>query len=373
MSNPRRSTVHDLSALRLHPDGKRVSLPSSSSVKTNTNASRYAVKNSRGEWVVADAGGVGKVGKRVKRRKVHHEDEDAVTGKGKGKERADVESQDDEPVLKHGGAIRRREFTKDFGFLDGPVGAAPDVDTHLPNPSSDLLKCIHHFASTYYNEHGQLLNVTQEVRREKKARKLAKLNAAIGKRKRVAEVPGNDSHGEEAEGEGAEHKDADANSGEDDGQRSGSERDTDDGQADGAEEDGATEGERKSRSRRRPETYVRDMYKMLDGSAMMAVGMLLQEHVSSLVTPRVSEDWENQMEDLEEGEVAKGSDVGDDVEDKDEDSREDGVSETSGNESSSASQRTTESDLDSESEEEENHDSSYSPGALRHAVSQSKD
>ena len=36
----------------------------------------------------------------------------------------------------------------------------------------DLLKCIHYFASTYYNERGQLFNGSREFRQQRKINKL---------------------------------------------------------------------------------------------------------------------------------------------------------------------------------------------------------
>ncbi|KAH9964197.1 hypothetical protein BC827DRAFT_56656 [Russula dissimulans] len=62
-------------------------------------------------------------------------------------------------------------------------------------------------------------------------------------------------------------------------------------------------GERKGS----PSESVLDMYKAFDGSALMAIGMLLQEHISMLLKPRIPPEWEEEMEAaglLPEDEVA---------------------------------------------------------------------
>jgi len=38
-----------------------------------------------------------------------------------------------------------------------------------------------------------------------------------------------------------------------------------------------------------------DMYKVFDGSAMMALGMLVQEHIAHLLRPSIPESWEREI------------------------------------------------------------------------------
>ena len=53
----RRSTVHDLTSLRLHPDGTRITLNKNKG-KEKARAVAYTVKDRHGNWIAGDAGGV---------------------------------------------------------------------------------------------------------------------------------------------------------------------------------------------------------------------------------------------------------------------------------------------------------------------------
>lgn len=80
MSEPtthRRSTVHDFSTLRLHPDGTRVPISSPSRDTINNSRTRNTGRDIRGNRVARDAAGLGVVPKRAMKREddndeVHH-------------------------------------------------------------------------------------------------------------------------------------------------------------------------------------------------------------------------------------------------------------------------------------------------------------
>ncbi|KAF7294429.1 hypothetical protein MKEN_01435400 [Mycena kentingensis (nom. inval.)] len=137
---------------------------------------------------------------------------------------------------------RRRKLPQELEHLD-----FLDADTRLPGPStfsppsSDLLKCIHHYASSYYSERGQLFNDSRTFRKERKRRRLAK--------KARLEL-GSDAESEQEEPPKKMVAPASA------------------------------------KERRK------DMYKTMDGSALLAIGMLLQEHIAHNLAARIPVDWE---------------------------------------------------------------------------------
>ena len=58
MNPRRRTTVHDLAALRVHRDGTRVANSDSNS---SSRRAKYTTRDARGNWVAKDAGGLGTV------------------------------------------------------------------------------------------------------------------------------------------------------------------------------------------------------------------------------------------------------------------------------------------------------------------------
>lgn len=287
----RYSTVHDFASLRLRPDGTRVTRKQADG--KSQKYPTHTVKDHRGNWIAQDAGGTG----RVKTRYAARQDVDGEEGedeelKGenvagpstvnvdKGKGRALEED------LKDPRAKRRKLFAEDVGIYDSepsplsrpsaPSGEGADVhqSSHArPNPSSDLLKCIHYFASTYYSEMGQLRDASKEYRREKKLRRLKRQEQLrrTTKSRSASQL-------------------SDVLSDQDEERSSGESSDTD-------EESGVSVGKGKKVSKRRQAKPLvgTDMYKILDGSALMAIGMLIQHHVESLATPRVPQTWEEDM------------------------------------------------------------------------------
>nr|GAT46772.1 predicted protein [Mycena chlorophos] len=135
------------------------------------------------------------------------------------------------------GSRKRRLNTNDIDFLN--TDALPAV-SHFAVPSSDLLKCIHHFASNYYEERGQLYNDSRTYRKQKTARRRAK----------KARLENPDAHVDDSE----------------------------------EQEDAASKPAANT-------TRRRDMYKTMDGSALLAVGMLLQEHIARTLVTRKPADW----------------------------------------------------------------------------------
>jgi len=78
MSEPtthRRSTVHDFSTLRLHPDGTRVPISSPSRDTINNSRTRNTGRDIRGNRVARDATGLGVVPKRALMREDDNNDE----------------------------------------------------------------------------------------------------------------------------------------------------------------------------------------------------------------------------------------------------------------------------------------------------------
>ncbi|KAJ7180532.1 hypothetical protein C8R46DRAFT_1069756, partial [Mycena filopes] len=165
------------------------------------------------------------------------------SSKAKGKEKETTSEAD-------GRSAKRRKLIPDLSFLEAsPPHLVQPTSTAsgFALPSADLLKCIHHFACNYYSERGQLLNSGATYSREKVERRLAKLAAQNKTRSQDG-----DSDQENASG--------------------------------------------KTKTFRSNEKH-RDMYRMLDGSALLVLGMLLQEHVGRLLTPRVPEGWEQGLEE----------------------------------------------------------------------------
>ncbi|KAG6902203.1 hypothetical protein C0995_003035 [Termitomyces sp. Mi166 len=262
----RLSTVYDFSSLRLHPDGSRVRQSTSKNQRL-----RYAagvVQDSRGNWFAHDAAGSGAVGRyrKVQEKKEEHgeewndvdegEEDDSSKDRGKGKEK-EISRQRHNPR-----PAKRQKFLRDFDFLTPTASTGFSSTDALP--SSDLLKSIHYFASSYYHERGQLFNATQDYRQMRKQNRLKKLE---------------------------QQKKAEAD-------RENSESDED------SEQDETNRPRRGGRKKGVTGKIVhrKDMYKMLDGSALMAIGMLIQEYVSRTLEVRIPNGWEDMMRDADVGE-----------------------------------------------------------------------
>ena len=269
-SGPQRrlTTVHDRAALRVHPDGTRVA----------ARESRYATEDVRGNRTAVDAGGVGNVKKR-KRAALSDDGSEPL-------EEFDIEADDYQPSESQptstdscageaedeseGGGrkskrqkkdprtIKRTQFYQDFDFVIGGKQGAEITpasnDPLLPSSVSrvfpriyppaetlteqDLLKCLHHFAAKYYSEKGQLIDAPRIARRKKRA----KMNTDPGSRS------SSQSTMDSISGEESDTSDTDISP-------------------------ASSTASRKTRQKGRQGTdLVKDMYKMLDGSALVALG-----------------------------------------------------------------------------------------------------
>jgi hypothetical protein len=136
MSN-RRTTIHDLTSLALHPTGSRAQ-------PHQTNA----LKDARGNWIAKDAGGWGAVPKRPGTTSVESDDDDdeqegedsegGAKDKGKGKGKGKAKQLDEDSR-----ARKRRKTSHDIDFLHNQISILThhyppdfeDDDTSAPEPS----------------------------------------------------------------------------------------------------------------------------------------------------------------------------------------------------------------------------------------------
>ncbi|KAL1720571.1 hypothetical protein EV715DRAFT_271884 [Schizophyllum commune] len=274
----RRHTVYDLTALNLHEDGSRLDLDGHLTSRRAFAQRSRAVRDARGNVISRSLPVVPRV------RRIRAEEGDEVELDGEAEKEA--EKADEEPAA---GPLRKR---RRLNQLEDP-NLDPNTDG-LDLPSGDLLKCIHHFASKYYTERGMLLNASKGYRRERKERRQHAT-------RRITRTP---EYEVEVEPEVEEEEDA----GDDQERQAGEEDDA-----------GDVELPPPRKRRKRGKAYAessklsRDMYKVMDGSALMALGLLLQEHIaktmglsasaSSLdVVPKAEEtdDWEDDMAEVED-------------------------------------------------------------------------
>ena len=277
-SQKRFTTVHDRAALRVHPDGTRVT----------ARQSRYAAEDVQGNRIAVNAGGVGNVRKRG--RTVSSDEGTELL------EEFDIETDDYQPSESQPSSIdsragevedeaegesgrrkrrrkdqrttKRTQFYQDFDFiLGGKRGAEATPasnDQLLPSSVSgvfrqlkcpaenlaeqDLLKCLHSFAAKYYSERGQLIDASRVARQKKKA----KMDADQGSRPRS-------------------HSTASSISCEE----------PDTGSPDISPASSTTPRTVKQKGRQGAD-HIKDMYKMLDGSALVALGrhsFILQSYI----------------------------------------------------------------------------------------------
>ena len=108
----RRSTVHDFSALRLHPDGSRVAMHSPARIGLRDSRMRNTGRDTRGNRVARDAAGLGAVPKRTLIRE-HDDDVDDDGDNDDNDEDIEIRK------LKHRMPLRRkrRRIDEDVEFL----------------------------------------------------------------------------------------------------------------------------------------------------------------------------------------------------------------------------------------------------------------
>lgn len=143
MSTRRLSTVHDLATLRLHPDGTRVQ---NSDKNLRIRASKYAARDSKGNWFARDAGGTGEVKQRLSKSRAKDAEEEQSTEAGEeeltvakpsGKQRAETESEG-EREFKDYRARKRRRYIADESFIAPTTSGTPSIHGS-PKASSSRL------------------------------------------------------------------------------------------------------------------------------------------------------------------------------------------------------------------------------------------
>ncbi|KAG1752384.1 uncharacterized protein EDB91DRAFT_513116 [Suillus paluster] len=307
MSIRRKSTTHDLATLRLHPDGSRVQ---QSSINRRTRTAPSTVPDTRGNWIARDAGGKAAV-RKTRNTSARADDEDGefidirlsdelveeeltVRTSKKGKQKATESDSEDSGGKRTGRNFRarkRRSFTDDWSFLapspprvfpqpestseDDSSSYSSDSDSEseeikitLPDPSPELLKCIHHFASRYYQEQGVLSDRSRGFRDERKTRRSKK--SAINIHDQTTRKPA------------LWTRDSSLDAEDDEDEWEDEEDEREDGEDEWEDEDEDMEdGENPSRN---DENVKKDMYKALDGSALVAIGIILQEQIAHAMT-----------------------------------------------------------------------------------------
>ena len=144
--------------------------------------------------------------------------------------------------------------------------------------TQDLLKCIHRFAAEFYTERGQLLNISREYRKERKKRaqkRAQKRLRASRKEEGLGSSSGSSSSqsskSKEDSGDPASNVETEQDDDDDDGEEA--ELDSDDrGEGPSTSRNMKKKGNAKRKGRRRAGKLYTDMYKMFDGSSMMALG-----------------------------------------------------------------------------------------------------
>ncbi|KAL1695641.1 hypothetical protein GGG16DRAFT_121455 [Schizophyllum commune] len=276
----RRHTVYDLTALNLHEDGSRLDLDGHLTSRRALAQRSRAVRDARGNVISRSLPVVPRV-RRVRAEEGEGEEVELDEEAEKTAENAD------EPVA--GPSRKRRRLNQ----LEDP-DLVPSTN-ELDLPSGDLLKCIHHFASKYYTERGMLLNASRDYRRERKER-----------RKNATRQPTYTPEGDEGEPAVEEEQ-------YEDGHPAVDEQEVDEEGTNASAPPPPTKRRKRGKAYAESSKLSRDMYKVMDGSALMALGLLLQEHIaqtmglsasaSSLdVVPKAEEtdDWEDDMAEVED-------------------------------------------------------------------------
>lgn len=222
------------------------------------------------------------------------EDQFIVEKTTKGKEKASESDEDDGTGDRTGRNFRarkRRSFIEDLSFLapspprcvfprtesisedDSSSSSSSDSDSEsdaikvkLPDPSPELLKCIHHFASRYYQEKGVLSDRSRGYRDERKIRRCKSSVSNI--------------HDQTTRKPALWTRDSSLDVDNDD-QWENEKHQLGDDEDEWEDEEG--DGENASRNEEH-----KDMYKALDGSALVAIGIILQEQIAHAMTTSFS-------------------------------------------------------------------------------------
>ncbi|KAI4524299.1 hypothetical protein K525DRAFT_365619 [Schizophyllum commune Loenen D] len=274
-------TVYDLTALNLHEDGSRLDLDGHLTSRRAFAQRSRAVRDARGNVISRSLPVVPRV------RRVGDVEGEGEEVELDGEAEKEAEKADEVPVAEPSRKRRRLNQLEDPDLV-------PSTN-ELDLPSGDLLKCIHHFASKYYTERGMLLNASKDYRRERKER-----------RKNATRQPTHTPEGDEGEPAVEEEQD-------EDGHPAVDEQEVDEDGTNASPPPPPTKRRKRGKAYAESSKLTRDMYKVMDGSALMALGLLLQEHVAQTMglststsapdrAPKVEEtdDLEDDTDEVEE-------------------------------------------------------------------------
>ncbi|KAI5831576.1 hypothetical protein K523DRAFT_346035 [Schizophyllum commune Tattone D] len=277
----RRHTVYDLTALNLQEDGSRLDLDGHLTSRRALAQRSRAVRDARGNVISRSLPVVPRV------RRVGDVEGEGEEVELDGEAEKEAEKADEVPVAEPSRKRRRLNQLEDPDLV-------PSTN-ELDLPSGDLLKCIHHFASKYYTERGMLLNASKDYRRERKER-----------RKNATRQPTHTPEGDEGEPAVEEEQD-------EDGHPAVDEQEVDEDGTNASPPPPPTKRRKRGKAYAESSKLTRDMYKVMDGSALMALGLLLQEHVAQTMglstytsapdrAPKVEEtdDLEDDTDEVEE-------------------------------------------------------------------------
>jgi hypothetical protein len=156
MSIRRRSTIHDLASLRLHPDGSRVQNPhikedelelDASQQNLSSRRAHYVGKDAKGNWIAKDAGGRGfvkeiKAGSKRKSNANSSDEEIQLDSERRIDDPEGEAEQEGKKELKDARAKKRRMFYEDYSFLEdagSTAGPSRSVSLSLPPQTQDEL------------------------------------------------------------------------------------------------------------------------------------------------------------------------------------------------------------------------------------------
>ncbi|TFK69412.1 hypothetical protein BDN72DRAFT_897310 [Pluteus cervinus] len=257
----RLNTVYDFAGLRLRPNGYRVS---QSEESRPTNYATSTVRDLNDNVFAPNALGVGAL-RKFRTKRVH---EDDICGDEDGENfeavQEDVGNLASQLPAGRSPPPKRVKLSEDLDDARGAVKTAdvfgtPDFDRSLTAdesvarddryPSSDLLKYIHHFAGGFYHERGEL-PLTRPKPPTSPAASLAQTDSS-GRAARDSSPSMHDTH-------------------EDD------EEDIED-MSDAHSHSSMTDFGKNLIGMHHEKQYPIDMYRTLDGSALVAVGVLIEE------------------------------------------------------------------------------------------------
>ncbi|KZV79732.1 hypothetical protein EXIGLDRAFT_453537 [Exidia glandulosa HHB12029] len=328
-SSRRYNSLYDLTSLRLHPDGLRV-LPGDRIWRGSSFHSAAPVKDSRGNIFASDAGGRSKLVRKRQRsssrsasRERKRRASDASASEFDHEDfQVDLENEGSEDGmnldddLKDRKAKMRRDFCADYSFLDEAETAAAkerEEMKRLYHPSSDLMKYIHYYATKIYDKSGELFDATIGELRPDRPRK--RFRAASGSTRTASPAPPDLDYISSPSSTSSSSSPS-----EDEDAAAVDEQDQDDvGLDDGRVERLSKWKKRTGRKVGRPRTtgislgrgkkkrkglkVSRNMFRAFDGSALLCIGLLVQEHVAKLIDQPLRLSLDAELEAMEDEEL----------------------------------------------------------------------